>query len=115
MTDAVMPYDEAITHVDELDREDVGPGITASWPIRLPDFSSAYVRFAPGATAPSHGHRGLHVALVTSGGAHIGDRWCPTGTHIELPEGAAYGPIVAGDEGLEILGLTDGHSGTWSD
>ena len=48
-------------------------------------------------------------------GAWFGDRWCPAGTHIELPEGAAYGPIVAGDDGMEILGLTDGPAGTWTD
>jgi hypothetical protein len=114
-TPRVPGLDEVITHVDELPREDAGPGIVASWPVRLPDFSSAHVRFAPGATAPRHGHRGLHVALVLSGGAHFGDRWCPAGTHVELPDGAACGPIVAGDDGMEILGLTDGPAGTWSD
>ena len=59
---------EAITHVDELPWDDAGPGIRATWPIRLPDFSSAYVRFSPGATSPRHGHHGLHVALVVAGG-----------------------------------------------
>jgi quercetin dioxygenase-like cupin family protein len=113
-TPRVPGLDEAITHVDELEWEDTGGGITATWPVRLPDFSSAYVRFAPGATSPRHGHHGMHVALIVDGGAWFGDRWCPAGTHVELPEGAAYGPIVAGDEGMDILGLTDGPSGTWT-
>jgi hypothetical protein len=55
------------------------------------------------------------MALVAAGGAWFGERWCPAGTHIELPQGAAHGPIVAGDDGMDILGLTDGPAGTWSD
>jgi quercetin dioxygenase-like cupin family protein len=122
-TPRVPGLDEVITHVDDLPWEEVpaadgdaaGPTIAFTRPIDLPDFSSAYVRFGPGATSVRHGHHGQHVALVIEGGAWFGERWCPAGTHIELPAGAAYGPIVAGDEGMVILGITDGASGTWSD
>ena len=74
--------------------------VRAKWPIALPDFCSAYVEFDPGVIIRRHGHLGHHVVFVIAGGAWFGDRWCPAGTHIELPDGAAFGPIVAGDEGM---------------
>jgi quercetin dioxygenase-like cupin family protein len=114
---------EAITHVDDLewevvDRQPQADGgeatVRAKWPVKQADFASAYVAFDPGATVARHGHAGLHVAFVLSGGTWFEDRWCPAGTHIELPEGATYGPITAGDDGVVMLGLTDGGPGTWA-
>ena len=97
------------------DADGNGAGVRVKWPVALPDFSSAWVELEPGAVVGRHGHAGQHVVFIVSGGAWFGDRWCPAGTHIELPEGAAFGPIVAGDDGVAMLGLTDGPSGTWSD
>jgi hypothetical protein len=62
-----------------------------------------------------HGHFGHHLVFVIAGGAWFGDRWCPAGTHIELPFGAAFGPIIAGEEGTVFLELTDGDFRSWGD
>ena len=84
-------------------------------PVLLSDFKSAYVEYSPGMTVERHGYFGLHLVWVIEGGAWFGDRWCPAGTHIELPLGAAFGPIVAGDEGALLLQLTDGDVHRWDD
>jgi hypothetical protein len=52
---------------------------------------------------------------VIAGGAWFGDRWCPAGTHIELPFGAAFGPIIAGAEGTLFLEITNGDFRSWGD
>ena len=50
-----------------------------------------------------HGHYSHHFVYVLSGGLTCGDRWCPAGTHIDLPMGAALGPLTAGPEGVELI------------
>lgn len=123
-TPRVPGLTEVVVHVDDLEWQEVERledadgntrSVRAKWPVLLAEFASAHVRFDPGAVVGRHGHAGQHVAFVLEGGGWFGDRWCPAGTHVELPAGAAYGPIVAGDEGLVMLGLTDGGAGTWSD
>jgi hypothetical protein len=49
------------------------------------------------------------------GGAWFGDHWCPKGSHIELPFGAAFGPIVAGDEGAVMYEIMIGDPRSWGD
>jgi hypothetical protein len=89
--------------------------VREKWPIVQPDFMSAYIEYSPGMITRRHGHFGQHLVFVVSGGAWFGDRWCPAGTHIELPFGAAFGPIIAGDEGTVFLELTDGDFRSWGD
>ncbi|HXN59914.1 MAG TPA: hypothetical protein VN886_05630 [Acidimicrobiales bacterium] len=45
----------------------------------------------------------------------VGDRPCPVGTHIELPLGAAFGPIVAGPEGAVLFEVMMGDPRSWGD
>lgn len=113
-----------MTHVSEYEWTDVKHQQNADgsvsvvrekWPILQPDFMSAYIEYSPGMIVRRHGHFGLHLVYVIEGGAWFGDRWCPAGTHIELPFGAAFGPIVAGDEGALFLELTDGDFRSWGD
>ena len=84
-------------------------------PVLLSDFKSAYVEYSPAMTVERHGYFGLHLVWIIEGGAWFGDRWCPAGTHIELPLGAAFGPIVAGEEGALFLELTDDDVRSWVD
>jgi hypothetical protein len=42
-----------------------------------------------------------------------GDRWCPAGTHIDLPQGAALGPLIAGDDGVELFEVMMGDPRSW--
>ena len=89
--------------------------VREKWPIAQPDFMSAYIEYGPGMITRRHGHFGHHLVWVIAGGAWFGDRWCPAGTHIELPFGAAFGPIIAGEEGTLFLELTDGDFRSWGD
>ena len=106
-----------VTHIDDLESSGVAGGadddgsISAArekLPIDQTDFTSAYVEVDPGAVIETRGHRGHRVVWFVEGGAQCGERWCPAGTHVELPDGVPFGPIVAGDDGVVFLELTDG-------
>jgi hypothetical protein len=62
-----------------------------------------------------HGHHSPHVVLVLDGELWVGDRRCPTGTHIELPLGAAFGPLRAGPEGATLFEVMLGDPRSWGD
>jgi hypothetical protein len=55
-----------------------------------------------------HGHRSEHVVVMLDGGAWIDGDWCTAGTHVHVPLGATFGPIVAGPDGARLIELTDG-------
>ena len=97
------------THV--LRRQRNADGTTAAlrttWAVATPAFASALVEYDAGMIVRRERHEGRHLVLVIEGGAWIGDRWCSTGTHVEVPPGASIGPIVAGDRGMRTLELTD--------
>ena len=80
-----------------------------------PTYLSLYARYDPGMIVRRHGHHSPHVVFVLEGGAWFGDRWCPAGTHIELPEGAAFGPIRAGDDGAVMFEVMLGDPRSWGD
>src|ERR1700712_3792947 len=111
-------------HVDEIDwtefqRQQNADGtvcvVREKWPIMRPDFLSAYVFYEPGMVVRRHGHRSDHVVIVLDGGAWIGGRRGPPGTHIDVPLGALFGPIVAGPDGVTCWELSFGEFGGWSD
>jgi hypothetical protein len=118
-TPKVEGMHEVVTVVDELpwteiSRQHNADGtiatLRAKFPIVQPDFTSAYVEHDPGMRTARHSYSADHLVWVIDGGAWFGERWCPADTHIELPAGAAIGPIVAGDDGVRLLELTDGDS-----
>ena len=65
-----------------------------------PPYLSLYARYDPGMIVRRHGHRSPHVVFVLEGEILIGDELCGAGTHIELPEGTQFGPLVAGGRGM---------------
>ena len=85
------------------------------WPIMRPDFLSAYVVYEPGMIVRRHGHRSNHVVFVLGGGAWLGEAWCAPGTHVHVPLGATFGPIIAGPEGVTCWELSFGEFGGWGD
>jgi quercetin dioxygenase-like cupin family protein len=89
--------------------------VRAQWAVTEPGFVSAHVAYDPGMVVRRHRRAGHHLLLVVAGGAWFGDRWCPTGTHIEVPAGAPLGPVVAGAEGARFLELVDGDQRSWGD
>jgi quercetin dioxygenase-like cupin family protein len=89
--------------------------IRERWPIIRPGFLSAYVHYETGMVVRRHGHRSNHVVIVLGGGAWIGGVWCRTGAHLHVPLGAAFGPIVAGPDGVTCWELSFGEFGGWGD
>ena len=80
-----------------------------------PEYLSLYARYDPGMIVRRHGHFSSHVLFVISGDVWIGDHHCPTGTHVELPLGAAFGPIRAGAEGCVMFEVMMGDPRSWGD
>src|SRR5947209_6871847 len=68
-----------------------------------PPYLSLSARYDPGMIVRRHGHLSPHVVLVLDGELWVGERRCPAGTHVELPPGAAFGPLRAGPEGATLF------------
>jgi hypothetical protein len=80
-----------------------------------PQYLSLYARYDPGMLVRRHGHYSPHVVFVIEGELWIGDEYCPAGTHIELPLGAAFGPLRAGDAGAVLFEVMMGDPRSWGD
>ena len=80
-----------------------------------PPYLSLYAKYDPGMIVRRHGHYSPHIVFVLSGELWVGERRCPAGTHIELPFGAAFGPFVAGPDGVELYEVMMGDPRSWSD
>jgi hypothetical protein len=80
-----------------------------------PQYLSLYARYDPGMIVRRHGHFSPHLVFVLEGELRVGDRRCPAGTHIELPLGAAFGPLRAGDDGAVLFEVMLGDPRSWGD
>lgn len=80
-----------------------------------PPYLSLYARYDPGMIVRRHGHRSPHLVFVLEGHLDAGGRPCPPGTHIELPLGAQFGPLVAGPDGAVLFEVMLGDPRSWSD
>jgi hypothetical protein len=80
-----------------------------------PQYLSLYAQYDPGMVVRRHGHFSPHVLFVIAGDLWCGDRHCPAGTHVELPYGAAFGPLVAGSEGATLFEVMMGDPRSWGD
>jgi hypothetical protein len=80
-----------------------------------PQYLSLYARYDPGMVVRRHGHLSPHIVFVLDGEIVVGGRPCPRGTHIELPHGAAFGPIVAGPDGATLFEVMLGDPRSWGD
>jgi hypothetical protein len=80
-----------------------------------PPYLSLYARYDPGMIVRRHGHFSPHVLFVIDGEVWIGERHCPAGTHVELPHGAAFGPIRAGERGATLFEVMMGDPRSWGD
>ena len=67
-----------------------------------------YARYDPGVVVEAHGHASDHYVFVVSGEVTIGDRVCGPGTSVSLPEGAVFGPLIAGPEGATMYEIICG-------
>ena len=80
-----------------------------------PQYLSLYARYDPGMIVRRHGHYSPHLVFVIDGELWVGDRRCPAGTHIELPFGAAFGPLRAGPDGATLFEVMLGDPRSWGD
>ena len=80
-----------------------------------PQYLTIYARYDPGMVVRRHGHFSPHVVFVLAGAIWCGERHCPEGTHIELPQGAAFGPLVAGPDGATLFEVMLGDPRSWGD
>ena len=80
-----------------------------------PPYLSLYARYDPGMIVRRHGHFSPHVVFVLEGELDVGGRSCPAGTHIELPLGAAFGPLMAGPDGCTLFEVMLGDPRSWGD
>jgi hypothetical protein len=80
-----------------------------------PQYLSLYAKYDPGMIVRRHGHFSPHIVFILEGDATFGDRHCPSGTHIELPFGAAFGPVVAGPDGCTMFEVMLGDPRSWGD
>ena len=80
-----------------------------------PQYLSLYARYDPGMIVRRHGHFSPHVVFVLDGELQVDGRPCPAGTHIELPLGAAFGPLRAGDQGCTLFEVMLGDPRSWGD
>jgi len=80
-----------------------------------PPYLSLLGRYDPGMIVRRHGHRSPQVVYVIDGSIWCGDRLCEAGTHIELPEGAAFGPFRAGPDGVTMFEVMLGDPRSWGD
>lgn len=73
-----------------------------------PDRLVIHARYDPGMVVEAHGHASDHYVYVIDGEVTIGDRICGPGTHVALPVGAVFGPLIAGPEGVTLYEIMCG-------
>jgi hypothetical protein len=77
--------------------------VREKWLEFSPRYLSLYARWDPGMIVHAHGHRSDHLVFVLEGDMTCGDLHCPAGTHIALDHGDAFGPFIAGPEGVVLF------------
>ena len=114
MTDSpkIDGVEAVFRHIDDIEWTEVQrqrnadgnvSSIREKWPIIRPGFLSAYVFYEPGMVVRRHGHRSNHIVFVLGGSGWLHGEPCHPGTHVHVPLGAAFGPIVAGPDGQVLV------------
>jgi len=80
-----------------------------------PLYLALFARWDPGMIVRRHGHHSPHTLTVLGGSFTCGGVECGPGTHIELPPGAAFGPFVAGPDGVHLYEVMMGDPRSWGD
>ena len=87
--------------------------IFEKWLEFTPGCLSLYARWDPGMMVHKHGHNSDHIVFVIEGEMTCGDVRCTPGMHITLEQGAAFGPFVAGPQGVALFEVMMGDPRSW--
>jgi hypothetical protein len=87
--------------------------VREKWLEFTPNALSLYAEWDPGMMIHKHGHNSDHVVFVISGEMTCGDVVCTAGMHITLDKGTAFGPFVAGPEGVVLFEVMMGDPRSW--
>lgn len=88
--------------------------VREKWLEFSPDRLSLVARWDPGMMIHKHGHNSDHILYVIDGEMLCGDVRCTRGMHITLEKGAAFGPFIAGPEGVELFEVMMGDPRSWA-
>ncbi len=80
-----------------------------------PLYLALFARWDPGMIVRRHGHHSPHTLTVLAGSFTCDSLELGVGDHLELPLGAAFGPFVAGPDGVELYEVMMGDPRSWSD
>ena len=75
-----------------------------------PERAFFHTRYDPGLVLQRHGHHSHHYVFIINGTVWFDGERCQAGSLVKLPLGAAFGPIVVGDEGAETIEVYFGDS-----
>ena len=95
--------EEKFQEVRALEQDGRRMSVWEKWLEFTPNFLCLYAKWDPGMMIHKHGHNSEHIVYVLSGSMTCGDVECTPGMHITLEQGAAFGPFVAGPEGVELF------------
>jgi len=88
--------------------------VREKWLEFTPGCLSLVAEWDPGMMIHKHGHNSEHVLYVMAGEMQCGDVRCTAGMHITLEQGAAFGPFVAGPEGVTLFEVMMGDPRSWA-
>ena len=105
--------DEKWQEVRAIQLGDRRASVWEKWLEFTPDFLCLYAKWDPGMMIHKHGHNSDHVLFVIEGEVSCGDVRCTPGMHITLEQGAAFGPFIAGPEGVVLFEVMMGDPRAW--
>lgn len=105
--------DETWQEVRAIQIGDRRASVWEKWLEFTPKFLCLYAKWDPGMMIHKHGHNSDHVVFVMEGEMRCGDVRCTPGMHITLEQGAAFGPFVAGPEGVVLFEVMMGDPRAW--
>ena len=88
--------------------------IREKWLEFTPGLLCLYAKWDPNMMVHKHGHNSDHIIFVLEGEMMCGEVRCTKGMHITLEHGAAFGPFIAGPEGVELFEVMMGDPRSWA-
>lgn len=105
--------DEKLQEVRAQQHGDRRVSIFEKWLEFTPNLLCLFAKWDPGMLVQKHGHNSDHILFVLEGEMMCGDVKCTKGMHITLEHGAAFGPFIAGPDGVELFEVMMGDPRSW--